>query len=440
MIEKILREAKKKADGAEVFYGESEERSIRFKSNQLHSINVKETSGVGLRVIHKGRVGFSSSMDLTNHLNRVVEKAIESSEFGQKAKFSFPSSVGAGFTPAHSVKVYSEEVRDFPQARGIEMGREVIEEIHTKNPEIQTDFIIEKEISRSQLLNSSGLDLSTESTFFSFVIEGFLIVDGSFLWISEGKGSCRLLDETKPFVKSLLWKADLAKKVAPIKTKRMPVLFTPWTIPTLLQAFALGVNGKTIVKGSSPLLNRRGEKILDERVTLSDDGTLDYGLGSAPFDGEGIPTRRTGLFEKGVLKSYLFDLQTAGVMGEETTGNGERGFGSLPSPGRTNFILEPGGKTMNELMKDMEDGIIVYDVIGGGQSNLLAGDFSLNVGLGFKIERGEITGRVKDVMVSGNVYEAFNRIREIGCEVEEIFTVHSPPIQFDNLNVTSRES
>ncbi len=436
-MEKILANAKKKVDGAEVYYEESEERIMRFKSNRLHSLNVKETRGVGLRVIHKGRVGFSSSMDLSQ-ANLIVEKATESAQFGQEAKFSFPSA-GSGLKPAPTVKVVSDEVRNFPPEKGIEMGKEMIESIQTSNPEIKTDLHIETEVSKTHILNSSGLDLSFENTYFSFFLEGFLIVDGSFLWISEGKGSCRLVHDMKPYVKRILWKADLARKVVPVKTKRMPVLFSPWAMTTLLEAFELGVNGKRIQKGSSPLLNRRGEKVLDDRVTLVDDGTLDYGLGSSPFDGEGIPTQKTVLFEKGILKSYLFDLQTAGMLGEETTGNGERGFGSLPSPGSTNFVLQPGEKTTDELIQAIKEGIIVYDVIGGGQSNLLAGDFSFNVGLGFKIEGGEMVGRVKDVMVSGNVYEAFNQIRGIGKEVEDVFGVFSPPVSFDSLNVASGE-
>ena len=438
MIEKILEEARRRVGGVEVYYEESEERSVRFKANSLHSMNAKETSGVGLRVIHKGRVGFSSSMDLSES-NWIVDKALESSEFGQEAKFSFPTSVGAGLKPAPTVKVNSDEVRNFPPEKGIEMGKEILDEILSRNPEIKIDFIIEKEISKIRVLNTQGLDLSYEGTGFSWIIEGLLIVDGSFLWITEGKGSCRLVNEMKPFVDRFLWKADLAKKVSSVKTKKMPVLFMPWALPTLLSAFDLSLNGKTLVKGSSPLLNRKGEKILDERVTLLDDGTLDYGLGSAPFDGEGIATQRKVLFEKGVLKGYLFDLQTAVMMEEEPTGNGERGFSSLPSPGRTNFLLEPGMKMTQEMIEEIEEGIIVYEVIGGGQSNLLAGDFSLNVSLGFKIERGEIAGRVKDVMVSGNVYSAFNRIREIGSEVEDVFTLYSPPILFDDLNVTSQE-
>jgi PmbA protein len=435
MMEKILEKAMKRADGAEVYSEKSEERNIRFKANRLHSVNVKETSGVGLRVIHNKRLGFSSSMDLSQG-DRLVEKTLESSEFGQDAKFSFPS-IESDLKPAPTVKVYSDEVRDFSPEMGIEMGKEILDGIMSGNSEIKTEVYIEKEISEIRIKNSSGLDLNYDSTFFAIYIEGFLIVDGSFLWITEGKATSSLVQDTKPFVEELLWKADLARKVAPVKTKKMPVLFSPWTIPTLLEAFEMGVNGKRIMKGSSPLLNRKGEKIIDERITLWDDGTLDYGLGSSPFDGEGIPARKTVLFEKGVLKNYLFDLQTAGILGEESTGNGDRGFETQPSPGSSNFVVQPGEKSTEEMIKDIDEGLIVYDMIGGGQSNLLSGDFSVTIGLGFKVEKGEMVGRVKDVMVSGNVYELFNRIRNIGSEVKQVFGVYTPPISIDGVNVAS---
>jgi PmbA protein len=435
MIEKILEKAKKKADEAEVYFEESEERNIKFKTNRLHSVNAKETKGVGLRVIHNRRLGFSSSMDLSQG-DRLVEKSLESSEFGQEAKFSFPS-VEAGLKPTNTVKIYSDEVRNFSPGMGIEMGKEVLDGIMSGNSEIKTEIFIERETSKTRIQNSSGLDLSYGSTFFAIYIEGFLIVDGSFLWISDGKASCNLVQDTKPFVEEILRKADLARTVAPVKTKRMPVIFSPWTILTLLETFDMGVNGKRIMKGSSPLLNRKGEKILDERITIWDDGTIDYGLGSSPFDGEGIPSRKTVLFEKGVLKNYLFDLQTAGMMGEESTGNGDRGFETQPSPGSSNLVVQSGNKSTEEMIQDIDDGLIVYEVIGGGQSNLLSGDFSVNVGLGFKVEKGEIVGRVKDVMVSGNVYELFNQVRNIGSEVKQVFGVFTPPISFDGVNVAS---
>jgi len=220
----------------------------------------------------------------------------------------------------------------------------------------------------------------------------------------------------------------------------MNVIFIPEAMSNLLHAIQIGTNGKQVQKGASPLTDRIDEKLLDERISIWDDGTLDYGVGSAPFDDEGVQTQKTPLFETGVLKGFLFDLQTAGIMNAKPTGNGSRGYDSLPLPGNNNLVVSPGKLSLDNMIKSVKEGIIVHDVIGGGQSNLLAGDFSVNIGLGYKIENGEIVGRVKDTMVAGNVYDAFQNIVGLGAEVEEIEgTLRTPAFYFRELNVASKQ-
>lgn len=433
-MESILEKVLKRVDSAELYYVESEVTPIEFKFDKLHSIDQKYVKGVGLRVIKDGKIGFSSTTDLSK-TDELIENALLSAKFGQEAKFEFPKG-----KEGVSVNIVSKEIKHFPVENGVDTGKEAIELVKAGNSEIQCDVRISKGISRVRILNSNGLNTTYEKTVFSYYIIGFIILDGSFLWLSEGKRSCKLLLNTKEFVNKVLQKVELAKNVAKVPTRKMNVIFMPEAMPNLLYAVQLGTNGKQVQKGASPLTGRIGQKLLDERISIWDDGTIDYGVGSAPFDDEGMRTQKTPLFEAGVLKGFLFDLQTAGMMNAKPTGNGSRSYDSLPSPGNTNLVVNHGELSLDNMIKSVKEGIIVYDVIGGGQSNLLAGDFSLNVGLGYKIENGELVGRVKDTMVAGNVYDAFKNIIGLGDKVEEIEgTFRTPAFHFKELNVTSKQ-
>jgi len=431
-LEKILDRALKRADEAEVFYLESEQTPVLFKSDALHSIDAKQKRGVGLRVIRDGRIGFSSTSDMSR-IGDLIDGAVDSARFGQEAKFEFPRK--ADFPEVH---IYDEGVADFSVEHAVKEGNALIAAVKEKEPELKIDAHIEKAVSNVRIVNSRGLDFSFDKTYFTYYIEGFLLADGSFVWISEGKSKCSLCLETEKFANELLWKASLAKKPTESPDKALPVLFMPEALTSLLRAFALGVNGKHIQKGSSPLLGRVGEKIISDRVSICDDGLLECGMRSSPVDGEGVPSTRLPLLDKGVLKGYIFDLQTAGLMGVTTTGNAARGYNSMPVPQIRNFCVAPGESSVKEMVKGLKEGIVIYDVLGGGQSNLLAGDFSVNISLGFKVEDGEMVGRIKDSMIAGNVYDIFSRVRDVGKEVEEVWGYCSPAFCFDDIRVASK--
>ncbi len=139
-----------------------------------------------------------------------------------------------------------------------------------------------------------------------------------------------------------------------------------------------------------------------------------------------------------ILKNFLFDLQTAGLLRKESTGSAVRNYDELPRPGTSNMVISPGKWSVADMINDTKNGIIVHDVLGGGQSNLLAGDFSCNVSLGFRIRNGKIIGRVKDTMIAGNVYHAMKNIEGIGKKVEGIRNYYTPAFYFKSLNVVGK--
>jgi PmbA protein len=431
-LESILSKALERVDEAEVYYEENEHTPVVFKADRLHSISTKHVRGVGLRVIKDGKIGFSSTSDLSK-VDELIDAAVESSRFGQEARFEFP-----GSSDFPEVRIFDDRVVDFSIEDAVREGSSVVAMVKEKEPDLKVDAHIEKITARTGIINSRGLDFSFDKTYFTYVVEAFLLTDGSFVWVFEGESKCSLCLETERFAKDILWKAALAKKVVKVPDRSMPVLFMPDAIVSLLAAFAMGVNGKHVQKGSSPLVNRVGERVVGKEVTICDDGLLDCGLGSSPVDGEGTPCGKLPLIEEGVLNRYVFDLQTAGLMGFGTTGNAGRGYNSMPAPRVSNFCVAPGKASDKDMLKTLNEGIVVYDVLGSGQSNLLAGDFSVSVSLGFKVEKGEMVGRVKDTMIAGNVYDIFNKVAQVGSEVKEVWGYCSPSFCFSDVRVASK--
>jgi PmbA protein len=162
---------------------------------------------------------------------------------------------------------------------------------------------------------------------------------------------------------------------------------------------------------------------------------------SRPFDDEGVASRRIPLVEKGTVRSFMYDLQTAGLARAESTASAERTLTSQPQISTTSLIFEPGTMTLAEMVSQIEEGLIVEDLMGAGQGNVMGGDFSGNVLLGYKIEKGEIVGRVKDTMVAGNVHQALANVSAIGSEARWINgAIYTPPLVFERLTVSAQAS
>jgi PmbA protein len=202
----------------------------------------------------------------------------------------------------------------------------------------------------------------------------------------------------------------------------------------------LALNGKTVLQGASPLGQRRGEEVFDRRISLWDDGTIPFAPSSGPCDDEGVATRRTPLIEAGVVRSFIYDLQTAGQAGTESTGNGFRSLGSLPGPSYTSLVFDEGEATLEEMIADVKEGVLVDQVMGAWAGNVISGDFSGNIHLGFRIQNGKLIGRVKDAMVAGNVFEALRTgIAAVGRPaIWESGSIKLPPLYFRSLPISAK--
>ena len=433
IAQRILEQARKKADAAEVLYDEAESAGVRFQDNQLKTVSGSATSGVGLRVIHRGRLGFSCTNDLDS-VDQLVANALDSAGFGQEARFQFPGAV----TGAPEVKVYDAAAAELPMERAVEMMKGAVARVLERCPEAHCGGGVGREFGRSVLCNSAGLHHEEPSTHFAMGVSAFLVRGESFLWVDEGEDSCRFSADLMRHADKVVEWMRLSEREVKLGAEEMPVLFTPNALDFLLATFETNTNGKVVQKGASVLAKRLGERVLDPRVTLWDDPLADYRPGSMAVDDEGVPARRKAIFENGVLKEFLYDLQTAGHMGAQSTGNGVRGYSSAPAPGNANVRLAGGSTPYRKILSGLKRGLLIEAALGAGQSNVLAGAFSVNVELGFLVENGEIVGRVKDCMLAGNAFDAFNRIRDISAETEWHGSAELPYVCFESLSVAGR--
>jgi PmbA protein len=218
-----------------------------------------------------------------------------------------------------------------------------------------------------------------------------------------------------------------------IPSTKVPIVFDAENARSLLEAIFDAVNGDAIYRQSSFLEGKLGEKIAAENVTVVDDGTIPGGFGTSPFDGEGVPSRRTMVIEKGVLKSYLLNTYTARKLGLQTTGNAARSLAGNPGIGYGNFYLEKGGRSAQQIIADIKEGLYVIDLLGFGV-NLVTGDYSRGA-TGIWIENGELTYPVEEITVAGNLKEMLNNIVGIGSDLEFRSALASPTLRIDGMTI-----
>ena len=431
--EAVLEAARGRFGQAEVYEESGESVSVLFEDNRLKEVLSRQFHGIGLRVVHNGRIGFASTSDLRDPA-RLVEMAQASAAYGDEARFEFPGRPH----PAAQPETYDPAVAAVEAGRMVEMGRQALE----MSRRADDGYLFGCEVSRSthveRVLNTSGLDFALRSSEMEAHVEVHEVRDNGLLQVYEYKAWGRPFDSVTDLARTVLDKMRLAAVVVPARLEQMPVIFTPKALSDLFGPIGVALNGKHVHKGSSVLKGRVGEQVLDPRLTVTDDPSVPYAPGSGAVDSEGTPTRVQHFFEQGVLRGYLTDLQTAALLGCEPSGHGFRGYESRPSPSPTNVMVAPGRTSFEEMVRGMKRGVVVEQTLGSGQSNVLAGEFSVNLDLGFLVEDGRIAGRVKDCMVAGNVYEVLKRVEAIGSEPQWLGSRCAPAIMVAGLKLAAQ--
>ncbi|MBX3332970.1 MAG: TldD/PmbA family protein [Nitrospira sp.] len=218
-----------------------------------------------------------------------------------------------------------------------------------------------------------------------------------------------------------------------VSTKRIPVVFDQETAGSLLANLCGAVSGYGLYKRASFLLDKLGQTIASELITVYDDGRMVGGLGSRPFDGEGLATRKNTIVERGVLKSYMLDTYSGKKLGLPSTGNASRSVGESPSVGPTNFYLVPGTKRAQEIIGSVKDGLYITELIGFG-INMVTGDYSRGAA-GFWIENGELAYPVEEITIAGNLKQMLKDIEIVGSDLVFRGRITSPTLKISEMMV-----
>ena len=216
-------------------------------------------------------------------------------------------------------------------------------------------------------------------------------------------------------------------------TKRVPVVFDQECAGSLLANLCSGASGYALYKGASFLAGRLGTRLAPDFVTIYDDGRMIGGLGSKPFDGDGLPTRKNTIVERGVLKNYLLDTYSGRKLGLPSTGNAARSVGDSPSVGPTNFYLVPGTRTPEQIIASVKDGLYVTELIGFG-INMVTGDYSRGAA-GFWVEGGEVARPVHEITVAGDLRAMYRGIVAIGDDVDRRGAIHCGSLLIDEMTI-----
>ncbi len=216
-------------------------------------------------------------------------------------------------------------------------------------------------------------------------------------------------------------------------TCTVPVVFDPEMASGLMRHLAAAVSGYALYKGTSFLIGKLGQRIAPEFVTIVDDGTMFGALGSKPFDGEGLATRRTVVIDHGVLRSYLFDTYSARKLKSRSTGNAARSVGTAPHVAPTNFVLGPGTASPEEIIRSVKSGLYVTELIGFG-INQVTGDYSRGA-VGQWIENGELAYPVEEITIAGNLLAMYDSIEVLGNDLDLRHAVVAPTLKLARMTV-----
>jgi PmbA protein len=427
------------ATAAECVIREGDEFSTLVRLGQVETLKESGSKSIGIRVFNGKRAASTHSSDFTRAgLDRMLNSALALAQITSEDPFAGipePDQLGS---ISGDLDLYSPDVYSLPGEERIAYAR--------RAEKAALDF-------DSRIKNSEGGSFDAAT--------GHKILANSHGFVGEYRRSyCSVAaipiaqDHTDGMQRDYWFSVsrNLAKLEAPeevgkiaaqralrrlgarkVKTQQVPVIFDPLVATSILGHIFEGVNGDSVYRGASFLAGKLGQKIAAGNVTVVDDGTMIGGFGTSPFDGEGVPTRRTVVIENGVLNSYLLNTYTAKKLGLQTTGNASRGLAGTPGIGPGNYFLQAGTRTPQQLIAGVKEGLYVTEFLGMGV-NLVTGDYSRGAS-GLWISGGELAYPVEEITVAGNLKEMFLNISEVANDLEFRGSVASPTIRIDGLTV-----
>jgi PmbA protein len=427
------------ATAAECVVREGDEFSTLVRLGQVETLKESGSRSIGVRVFNGQRAASTYSSDLSREgLDRMVKSALELSKITSEDPFGgIPEASQLGQLEG-DLALYHEDVYSLPGADRIDYARRAEKAALDSDPRIKNSDggSFDAATGHKVLANSHGFVGEYRRSYCSVAAVPIAqTADGAMqrdYWYSVAR-TLRKLDPPEQVGRIAAERTLRRLGARKVKTAHVPVVFDPMVSTSIIEHIFEGVNGDSVYRGASFLAGKLGQKIAGDKVTVIDDGTILGGFGTSPFDGEGIPSRRTIVIENGVLKSYLLNTYTAKKLGLQTTANASRGLAGTPGIGPGNYFLQPGPKTPKQLISEIKDGLYVTEFLGHG-ANLVTGDYSRGAS-GLWISGGEFAYPVEEITVAGNLKELFFNISEIASDLEFRGAVAAPTIRVEGLTV-----
>ncbi len=411
------------AEAAEVYYSHSHSAPVYFEANQLKQLEFVDSTGIALRLWRGGQPGLVVAYGAYSPQD-LVEQALALSNLQEPEEIYLNSGYNQTYYPT-----WGEPIGTGPL---IDQGRASIARLRELYPDVICSGQWECSVTETKIANTKGLEVGFTETSIDAFLSGELVRGDDFLNVYVNRSGIKFF-EFEDLVGRMGQYLGWAERNVPAPQGSLPVVFTAKCADLLWSVVSLAMSGKQLEQKSTPWLEKLGDLVVSESITLRQAPQFD--LFYLPFDDEGTPTQPFTWLDRGVLKDFYADRKLATQLNLTPRGNGYRGLGSPPTPGLFNAILEPGDKSLAELIGSIQRGILVDQVLGGGAG--ISGDFSVNIDLGYLIENGQIIGRVKDTMVAGNVYTALQNL-VLGNDREWQGTLYTPSVLISELGISSR--
>lgn len=422
----------------EVYYVDRESLSISVYKEEVEKYNLNNSAGLSFRGKFGDRIGYSYTEILDEDaIEMLVKKAKENVLAIENNDIQF---IYEGDKEYKEISTYHEELEDIPADKLINIAISMEKEAkkYCNKVESFSGCSVSYSSGKYGIINSKGLNLSNKSNLLTAYVVP-IVKDLDKMYDGCGYVVAKSLNDVKPDKIAKMGVDEALSKIGgtSIASGNYKVIINNEAMVSLLSTFAGIFSGDAVQKGLSLLKDKEGEIIATDIVNLVDDPHLEDGLASVSFDDEGVATLKTYLIKNGKLNSLLHNLKTANKAGVKSTGNGfKASYASPISVSPTNFYIEPGINSLEEMTKKINKGLIITDFAGlHSGANSITGDFSL-AAKGFYIEDGIKTHPVEQITVAGNFFTLLNNIEEIGSDLKfPMSSVGSPSIIIKELSI-----
>jgi PmbA protein len=424
---------------AEVMITDSRETEIRVDRGQVEQLAQNTNKGMGVRVIDGGRVGYAYTSDFSPHaVEETARAALELAQIATPDEYrALPDSMAV---PDEDLGIYDPELEGISTDQKVELAKKAEALALEAEPRmIQAQSNYGDFIAHVYMANSNGLSASYSRTAAYNYIMG-VAKDDSDMAMGFGLSASNTFREVDPaqVAREVVRRATLTLGAKPVPTQTASVVFDPFIMAELLYYLSLALTGEAMQRGKSFLIGRMGKEVGSDKVTLLDNGRMKGGFASAPFDAEGVPTSATRLIDEGVLQAVIYDSYSARRDGARPTGNAQReSHRSLPKAGISNFYIQPGHDSPDEIIASVQNGLYVTRIMQTGGVNPINGDCSMAAS-GVWIENGQLTHPVNGVTIATTLPDLLNNVSAVGSDLRfiPIFgSIGSPTVRVDNMTI-----